>query len=694
MGKSKIKPFIILGVILLIIGLVIGIYLYINTDFLKSSKTLFSKYFSQNLSLFDDYGNEASNHLNEFTDNTNYKEIGTLTLSIGENSNAYVIKTEYEKDVINEKGHSTISFNFKDNELLTGDFYHTNNIYGINVTNLTDKMVAVRNEELKSLAQNLGFDDSKIPNRINLEINEENVKISEELNSILNEYLINFDETFDKKLFKKDKNIDVKIDTENYKANKYTINTTVDAFYSFIKSQLEKAKTDDVLKQTMLNKFNVSNDLYLQFIDEGIKRIDDLLAKLDKNNEFLVKVYESNGKILKLEAGNNCLKYEFYVSNLDNLYKAYFNFENIDSNSGQKIESYKIVFENKYDNENQEMALAINSREKSAIELLGETEDYIDSSIVIKYSIRDIMEESASRNFSVMVNNKKLIDYKSKLIIGANVVIDNITSENAHILNDMQVQDVSNLISDINDNTEYFINTSRILENIQDEVEEISLADSGDIWSARRDLENAISKIIANYNLDNEGAASLKEYFDLSRLLQNLSLTDEISLSEDKNTISYRNRIGKNYEFGTVFGIDSISIQRMTEIIPEPEPEPEPEIIEEEPEIDQEIPELDEEQDEFITQEPNSDIIATMKTEINTYLAAVFEEALAREEGILVEDYINGEQIVNNCLSVYEAGVEEQEPGIYYIECRDEQGNLYSGIIRIYEHSIVLTTFN
>ena len=80
MGKSRIKPFIILGVILLIIGLVIGIYLYINTDFLKSSKTLFSKYFSQNLSLFDDYGNEASNHLNEFTDNTNYKEIGTLML--------------------------------------------------------------------------------------------------------------------------------------------------------------------------------------------------------------------------------------------------------------------------------------------------------------------------------------------------------------------------------------------------------------------------------------------------------------------------------------------------------------------------------------------------------------------------------------------------------------------------------------
>ena len=258
----------------------------------------------------------------------------------------------------------------------------------------------------------------------------------------------------------------------------------------------------------------------------------------------------------------------------------------------------------------------------------------------------------------------------------------------------MQVQDVSDLISNINDNTEYFINTSRILENIQEEVEEISLADSGDIWSARRDLENAISKIIANYNLDNEGAVSLKEYFDLSRLLQNLSLTDEISLSEDKNTISYRNRIGKNYEFGIVFGIDSISIQRMIEIIPELEPEPEPEIIEEEPVVDQEIPEFDEEHDEFITQEPNSDIIATMKTEINTYLAAVFEEALTREEGILVEDYINGEQIVNNCLSVYEAGVEEQEPGIYYIECRDEQGNLYSGIIRIYEHSIVLTTFN
>ena len=34
MGKSKIKPFIIAGCIILVIGLILGIYFYVTTDFI------------------------------------------------------------------------------------------------------------------------------------------------------------------------------------------------------------------------------------------------------------------------------------------------------------------------------------------------------------------------------------------------------------------------------------------------------------------------------------------------------------------------------------------------------------------------------------------------------------------------------------------------------------------------------------
>ena len=109
MGKSKIKPFIIAGCIILVIGLILGIYFYVTTDFLKDPKTLFLKYFSQVFSQAEPYGMKAAVDLNSYIKENNYKEIGTTNLDLlsllssQDSDYEYVLKTEFEKDVTNNK---------------------------------------------------------------------------------------------------------------------------------------------------------------------------------------------------------------------------------------------------------------------------------------------------------------------------------------------------------------------------------------------------------------------------------------------------------------------------------------------------------------------------------------------------------------------------------------------------------------
>ena len=47
-----------------------------------------------------------------------------------------------------------------------------------------------------------------------------------------------------------------------------------------------------------------------------------------------------------------------------------------------------------------------------------------------------------------------------------------------------------------------------------------------------------------------------------------------------------------------------------------------------------------------------------------------------------------------NCSTIYEAYVEEQDGGMFYVECKDEEGNLYSGVIQITEDGLNLLMFN
>ena len=687
MGKSKIKPFIIAGCIILVIGLILGIYFYVTTDFLKAPKTLFLKYFSQMFSQAEPYGMKAAVDLNSYIKENNYKEIGTTNLDLlsllssQDSDYEYVLKTEFEKDVTNNKSKIPLTLSYKNHDLMSGEVLINNDLYGLNIDGLTEKPIAVKNENLKTLADKIGITDSdKIPNTFK-KINIENLNMTESLNTIFGKYVESLEESFEKNAYTKERNIKTTIETIEYKANRFTLYLTYEEFYNLVKDYTLKMKTDESLKGFLSEKFNISNKALEEYLDNVNLEVDNILNIHGKAEIMRINVYEKDNNFLKLELVSDNINYELYNYKDEDSAKFVYSYNNIDKTTRKTYASMKITIENTFDDTSCDVIITYNDKKKAENSEKVNSSGYIENTYRVQYTLSNVTKESADKSIVIIRNNNKLIEYRAKITIGVNAEIESLTSDNSNVLNNMSSEDLRNLVNDLTINATSFIDVSNIQE---EEPEVLEIVDENNIDSALKDLNSAFVKIVANYNLDNEDAENIKDYFNQDRLINNLMFRNEILLSDDKTIVLYRNTIGETYEFilnitnyaievkeyNVLQDVSEITLQDILYPPPEPEPEPEPEIV------------------------PNTDVLSIMRTEIETYLAAVYNEAVTTGEEIYAADYINDEQLILNCSTIAEAYIEEQEGGNFYIECRDVDGNMFSGVIQITETGLNLLMFN
>lgn len=687
MGKSKIKPFIIAGCIILVIGLILGIYFYVTTDFLKAPKTLFLKYFSQMFSQAEPYGMKAAVDLNSYIKENNYKEIGTTNLDLlslfsSQDSDCeYVLKTEFEKDATNNKSKIPLTLSYKNHDLMSGEVLINNDLYGLNIDGLTEKPIAVKNENLKTLADKIGITDSdKIPNTFK-KINIENLNMTESLNTIFGKYVESLEESFEKNAYTKERNIKTTIETIEYKANRFTLYLTYEEFYNLVKDYTLKMKTDESLKGFLSEKFNISNKALEEYLDNVNLEVDNILNIHGKAEIMRINVYEKDNNFLKLELVSDNINYELYNYKDEDSAKFVYSYNNIDKTTRKTYASMKITIENTFDDTSCDVIITYNDKKKAENSEKVNSSGYIENTYRVQYTLSNVTKESADKSIIIIRNNNKLIEYRAKITIGVNAEIESLTSDNSNVLNNMSSEDLRNLVNDLTINATSFIDVSNIQE---EEPEVLEIVDENNIDSALKDLNSAFVKIVANYNLDNEDAENIKDYFNQDRLINNLMFRNEILLSDDKTIVLYRNTTGETYEFilnitnyaievkeyNVLQDVSEITLQDILYPPPEPEPEPEPEIV------------------------PNTDVLSIMRTEIETYLAAVYNEAVTTGEEIYAADYINDEQLILNCSTIAEAYVEEQEGGNFYIECRDVDDNIFSGVIQITETGLNLLMFN
>ena len=679
MGRNKFKPLKIIVVILLIIGLVFGIYKYNTTDFLKSPKKLFLKYISSSFSLVENYGETVLNSFDEKTDLNNFKETGNCTINSTESSNSYVLQTEYLKDVTNSKATSTLALTYDGSTLLTGKFNNSNDLYGIHIDGLTERSVAVRNNSIQTLAKSLGVEKyERIPDRIELEYRKPS-SIIQEIKQIVVKYIADFESRFDDSSYSKQKEVEIAIEGVNIITNKYTLSTTVEKFYGFVKDEIEKLKADEAFINLLQTKLNITNSYAIELLDNEIVRIDEIIARNGSSTVINISVYEQDGALKKIDAVTGDLTYEIYASNKENVYKFVYSFCNVEHSTRKTIENIKLIFENNYDDTMQDMTLSLTVKKEN--DGKAAVVSYDENNIKLRYALTGYDGTYANRTFVYSKNNKKLLEYKSKITIGVNTEIESFNNTNADILNDMTQEDLKNLINTLTTNAPTFIDVTEQNEAQELANSQTTLVDNNDADSAVKDVENALFKLVANYNINNEGTASLKGYFTIERLVKYLSLRNDVKINEEKSEIIYTNKINKQYVFNINILDSKIEIVEIKEIIIE------------EPADENHSEEEHAEGQEIVAED--MEILYAIYNEISNYLNLVYQEAINLEDGIYIPDYINEEQFLHYCPLVKSAVLTEQGDGYeYIIEVKDENEEIYKGIIYISQEGIILDDFS
>lgn len=191
---KKKKSGLIVILVLLLVMLVAGgafAYVYLATDLLRTDKELFLKYFSQ-ITTEGQFIDSNIQQYNEKKLQTPYENSGEITVNADipeefgapvDNVNDLLIsfegKTDKSKNIAEQD--IEIVYDTTDNISLPFTFKQHGDSVGVQFDNFGSKYIAIRNENLKELAEKFGVEDtSEIPDKIEFSNVEEEIEFSVE----------------------------------------------------------------------------------------------------------------------------------------------------------------------------------------------------------------------------------------------------------------------------------------------------------------------------------------------------------------------------------------------------------------------------------------------------------------------------------------------------------------------------------
>ena len=459
MGQKKSKGLLITVIVLfVIIILLAGViaYLYFFTDMFKSNKQLFFQYSSQLVQNEDGF---IDNQLMQYFQKKNsmsYENNGNITFNVSipnmgedlELANNFNISFSGKEDPNNVKSEKEISINYSDSVNFPLIYRKTNNITGIQTEYIGSSFVAIRNDEEMS-----GFE-----NIINL-MNLSNIEFSnEEIQNLKTTYFDNILNTLD----------DSKFSTlTEGNLTGYRLTLTNEELKNILVQILNVLKTDTNTIHKLneiLQGIGIDMQLDKESIDDLIESINDL----EWNNDIEMTVYATGGNLSRLDIGisENILtinkegndqevSYTMSLNTSEQEVSAVFTTKYSGLNSDNVIETYELTLDDMYEEAN----------------------------IVEQEEAMNNTQDMASHYTYIMTNNVQFID---------NVEIEDLTEENAVILNNKDDAYVTNLINAIE---------QRLIEVNQTQMEELGVSEN----------ENPIEYIIPSFLLVGSNITQVNE---------------------------------------------------------------------------------------------------------------------------------------------------------------------------------------
>ena len=476
-GTKIIRNVIIILLVLIVILGGIFAYLYFCTDIFKTSKQLFFKYASQIVASENGFiDNNVTNYYEKQT-NTPFENNGQISINVEDNSstasssgqvldilNGFNIEFSGATDKTNNKAEQNININYAEDISWPIIYRHDGDTYGLQTDDVSQKFVAVENNNLKQFMENLGVTDtSNIPDRIEKPQAFENlIYTEEEKETVKQKYMTVLNEQLQDEQFTKQKSEDG--------TYSYTLTIQNEQIKNLIIALLTELQNDDIT----LGKINsVVTEYDLATIEpEDIDSIiSDLQDSVVEEGEYVITITQKDSTLNSITVENGVQKSAIQKQNQNGNLVYSLGIENLDEGESQMNLNFNITLSglNEMQNVQEKYEYVVESFENSEsiakITFSFEnTSNFVDSVDIEGLSddnamiLNDYEPEQLQTFTGMLIQRISDInaDYMEQLEIGAgestNGSSDNIsgtqndTQENNN-LNEMEIQAFNNVFN-------------------------------------------------------------------------------------------------------------------------------------------------------------------------------------------------------------------------------------------------------
>lgn len=573
--KKRIALAIAIPSIIVIIIIITGILLYLNTDMFKSNKTLFFKYLgksSENIKeieeIFESTEYEKKLQNNKYTDDINIKVNYTNNLQTTSEDNSNTInnvkllikgeedknnkysykdfKLEKDKNIATNTENQSSSENSnesnnKEQNIMEVEYIKNDNNYGIRFSDLFKQYLLVENNNLKDLFRKIGYSEQELENvPDSIEINDitlSDIKFTEdEIKQLSEKYSEIINKKVSKEKFEKNSKQVITINEKNITTNAYILKLTNEELNNLYVDLLESLKQDEIILnkiesiQNKINSININSSESKDLKESFAEEIDLQIEKINKTNignqETKIIVYENSGKTIRTAIQGKDYEINFdYINTQDEK-----NIELIVKKD--EIETYNIKLK----------------KDKDGIKLDIYSNDETNP---IKISLEQNKNESdkkCSNNINLKYENAN-----SKLEVSAEQeinIVDNFENENtlnaqnSILLNGLEKEQLQAVLNQVSEEVQQKINSISEevkINDIQEILEALGIInkqqniEAGGITETEKNRFNSKFEILKGEELDNENVLKVVEAVKDNIINAQVDTNEEIKIEISSN---------------------------------------------------------------------------------------------------------------------------------------------------------------
>lgn len=573
--KKRIALAIAIPSIIVIIIIITGILLYLNTDMFKSNKTLFFKYFGKNSEnikeieeIFESTEYEKNLQNNKYTDDINIKVNYTNNLQTTSEDNSNTInnvkllikgeedknnkysykdfKLEKDKNIATNTENQSSSENSnesnnREQNIMEVEYIKNDNNYGIRFSDLFKQYLLVENNNLKDLFRKIGYSEQELENvPDSIEINDitlSDIKFTEdEIKQLSEKYSEIINKKVSKEKFEKNSKQVITINEKNITTNAYILKLTNEELNNLYVDLLESLKQDEIILnkiesiQNKINSININSSESKDLKESFAEEIDLQIEKINKTNignqETKIIVYENSGKTIRTAIQGKDYEINFdYINTQDEK-----NIELIVKKD--EIETYNIKLK----------------KDKDGIKLDIYSNDETNP---IKISLEQNKNESdkkCSNNINLKYENAN-----SKLEVSAEQeinIVDNFENENtlndqnSILLNGLEKEQLQAVLNQVSEEVQQKINSISEevkINDIQEILEALGIInkqqniEAGGITETEKNRFNSKFEILKGEELDNENVLKVVEAVKDNIINAQVDTNEEIKIEISRN---------------------------------------------------------------------------------------------------------------------------------------------------------------